>query len=216
METTNFRDRLATLVSNSEATHATNLLAEEQATRTSITSLASRIPNSSLNSRTNLRVRTSVHRTCRPLCVCVCHRESRLTSPKWMTSAIGTLFLGYSGVPISFLSANCTEVACCSNKSALINVQYWFPSWFLQRMVILRNRYSPSNGNQISVRTPRLAGSFTEIFAASLSGNLEMVRFLLSKRKASPFDVARDGNIPIFVSKNHTLSQTIVFQFANK
>lgn len=118
-----------------------------------------------------------------------------------MENIVGTLFLGYSGIPtITYFSLKCTERVCRRNESALLNVQYYFPPWFLQRAIILRNRYSPLYGNQLGVRTPRVVEAWTDIFIAAQEGNLQIVRLLLSQRKASPFDVAPDGGTPLFVS----------------
>lgn len=205
METSNFNSQLATLVSDSHATYSnTSSLQGQDTNNASRASSLLQISDGFLHQHRNLRLNTSVHRSCRSLCACICHRETKLRLPNWMESIVGTLFLGYSGMPTaSFLSSKCTEVACQRNRSALISVQYCFPRWFLAwRMIILRNNYSSLNGIQISVRTPRVVGSWTEIFAAAQTGNVGMIRLLISEGRASPFDVAPDGSTPIWVSRN--------------
>jgi len=142
METSSFRDRLATLVSDSDIIQSNTNPIQEHSTSHNLQNTA--IPSGLqdyerfFNTQPNLGVQTSVYKSCRPICSCVCHRESRIKSPKWTESIIGTLFLGYSGVPtIGVFSAKCTEVACRRNKSAIINVQYRFPPWFFHRMIVM-------------------------------------------------------------------------------
>jgi hypothetical protein len=38
--------------------------------------------------------------TCTPWCSCSCHRETRLRTPRMLEQFIGSLFIGYSGLPV--------------------------------------------------------------------------------------------------------------------
>lgn len=118
------------------------------------------------NSRLTLKIQTYAYSGCRSLCACICHREKILTSSKWMRDIMGSLFLGYCGLPTlgGYLSLMCTETICRRNESTLIDIQYYFPFWFLQRAVFIRHSYSPLYGNQLSVNTPRAVGAPTNFF----------------------------------------------------
>lgn len=37
----------------------------------------------------------------------------------------------------------------------IARLSYYFPTWFLQRVVIIRSSYNPTTGHLLSVRTPR-------------------------------------------------------------
>lgn len=185
---------MAVLASESARTQSN----DAQSAETTALESFSRIPGQPPGHWSTFQVQTSVHSRCRPLCACICHRESIQKSPKWMQNIIGTLFLGYCGIPTigGYFSQKCTETICRRNESAIVDIQYYFPFWFLQRAIIFRSRNSPLYGNQISVKTPRVVGTWTNIFIATQSANLEMVRSLLSQRIASPFDVARKLTCP--------------------
>jgi len=146
-----------------------------------------------------VQVRTSVQQNCSPLCMCICHRESRLRTPDWINSIIGKLFLGYSGVPL-IGSQRCTEIACCGNGTSLLKIDYYFPLWFLQRMITFRRQNSLLEENQISVRTPRVIPLTNQIFNFCYSGDVDAVRSLFTRKLASPFDVSTYGYTPLMVS----------------
>lgn len=167
METSNIKDRIAKLASEYELarSNATSELINNSRLRITALEQFIRGPDMFPYSQSTLRIQTSAHTACRPLCACVCHKESRLQTPRWMDSIMGSLLLGYSGVPtISYLSTKCTETLCHRNQSPLINAQYCFPSWFLRRAIIIRSRNSPLYGNQLSMRTPRVVGDWSEYF----------------------------------------------------
>lgn len=50
--------------------------------------------------------------------------------------------------------------------------------WFLQRMITFKGQGSPLNGNQISVRTPRIVHDGSTIFGVCQEGNIARARTL--------------------------------------
>lgn len=115
------------------------------------------------------QIQSSLRRSCTDLCVCHCHKPTNINSPqyRWMTTLLGSLFIAYSGVPFS-KGRPCTETACLKEHQALLKVSYFFPSWFLgDRMLVLRDRFSPLDGHSISVRTPKIVdGNDPAVWAA--------------------------------------------------
>lgn len=124
--------------------------------------------------------------------MCRCHHRSKIKSPSWMKALTGRVFIGYSGVPF-FGAAACTEKSCISKDSALLQVNYYFPTWFLSRMLVLRDRFSSLHGHMISISTPRICSNNSHIFHLSQKGAVEAVRKLFAEGLASPFDVDEVG-----------------------
>lgn len=184
IESNDIRGRMSVLASDIQSVQLNADSIQQRLGDDKSTALESftRASNRFTNHQTTFRVQTSVYSGCRALCARLCHKESRLRSPKWMETIIGTMFLSYSGISVGF-SRKCTEVGCLRNDSSHISVYYYFPCWFLQRMIILRSRYSLLNGNYISVKTPRVVGAWTDIFEAAQHCQVEKIRSLLSQKK---------------------------------
>lgn len=147
-----------------------------------------------------LRVETSVQRSCTGFCKCTCHRPTTLSSPKWLRGLIGLLFIGYSGIPLPNRNSRpCSENLCRKNSSSLLKVNYYFPPWFLSRMIALRDRWTPTDSHMLTVRTPRVVHNLP-LFVAVQEGNLAQIQMLFAQGKASPFDVDLDGISALIVS----------------
>lgn len=150
-----------------------------------------------------LSVQTELQGQCRPLCLCVCHTESHISIPSWMSDVFGKLFIGYSSIPFMDGSRQkCTESNCHRNDASTLQVDYYFPSWLLQRMFIFRDQVSSPQGHQITIRTPRVVGPSNPIFQVCQDGNIERARTLFSGGLASPFDMDASGATPLAVRNN--------------
>lgn len=146
-----------------------------------------------------IRVQTSIQRSCTGLCKCICHRPTTLTSPEWLKGLVGLLFIGYTGSPLLNVYARpCSENLCRKNKNSLLKVNYLFPSWFFPRMISLRDRWNPTDGHLLTVRTPRVVSN-TPIWATITSGNLAQLQMLFAQGNASPFDVDPVGTSALIV-----------------
>jgi hypothetical protein len=77
--------------------------------------------------------------TCDPFCGCQCHKLSVARFPPWMGKILGCLFVGYSGIPY-IQRRRCNEKMCKQEAEILIKVTYYFPTWFLARMVTIIDR----------------------------------------------------------------------------
>lgn len=158
--------------------------------------------NTKLRSSQNptFRFQTSIKPSCSQFCICRCHQVKKASSPTWMAGLLGLLFASYSGLPI-LRNTPCNETQCKQNQKSLLRVNYYFPSWLLNRMVIFRDQWSPYDGHIISVRTPRLISRHSEIFVMIQMGNLDGIRNLFASGAASPFDTQEDdGRSVLMVS----------------
>ena len=150
-------------------------------------------------------VQTSTIRTKQctvPMCACQCHAVTKYQHPRWMTPFIGSLFLGYAGMP--YLSPiGCNESACTKREDALVKATYYFPAWipYFSRMVSFVGRWNVLDGHDVSLRMPRVVPSSSEIFVLAQKGNVRGIKMLLSLQKASIHDVsAVEGRSAMHVS----------------
>jgi hypothetical protein len=98
------------------------------------------------------------------------------------------MFLGYAGSPV-LKFRSCDDQSCQQNSSKRIKIAYYFPKWFLDRMVALTCDWGPLDGHRITIRTQRLITPDADVFAFAERGNLEGLKALFTRGEASPFDV---------------------------
>lgn len=160
--------------------------------------------NPSRSSRPIFRVRTALRKSCHRSCKCQCHKRTSLSSPRWMKDIIGLMFIDYSGKPILGTQA-CNEKLCRQQENSLLKINYYFPWWFLRRMIIFRD-YSTSllaGEHMISVRTPRIVDPFSDVIVMAQTGNVSLMQALFSQNLASPFDTTPKGESLLHVSVPH-------------
>lgn len=149
-----------------------------------------------------LHAQTSLQISCDPLCMCRCHHSINIQTPTWLKGLLGLLFFGYSGSPL-LPRGSCDQKACRKQSSSILKVDYYFPSWLIHRMIVLRNQTTPRDGHMLTVRTPRVVDNLSEIFNACKYGNMDRVRCLFAEGLASPFDVDSGGVTPLLASITH-------------
>jgi hypothetical protein len=130
---------------------------------------------------------------CRPGCNCVCHKRQYFKSPQILNRLVGSLFIGYSGLPIA--TPQCTEYSCQRRSAPSTQISYCFPSWFLKRQLSLSILYTPLDGPIVSLRIPRLVSPTSKIFDYALLGNVAGMKFLFKEGLASPNDVRFDCGV---------------------
>lgn len=160
--------------------------------RTGITAIENAIPQ---NLPSHIHVQTSVfsgRSSCSQACRCRCHRFTRYASPQSLEPLVGKLLIGYCGIPSHF---SCNENRCQQSKSSLLTVSYYFPPWFLGRcMIFFRDRWSPTDGHAISVRTPRTLQPGNEsVIISACRGDVAAIQTQFVQGLASPFDVNFHG-----------------------
>jgi hypothetical protein len=156
------------------------------------------LPPSSIAIQLSMQQRTM----CVPSCVCLCHRWRQLRSPKVFERLIGSLIIGYSGVPL--ITKNCTVKSCKVKATYALKVNYRFPVWMLARAVLfaVSNQYGqPTAGLSVA----RIRPHSSLVFSFAESGNVAGLKHIFDHHLASPFDIsAQTGDYPLHVSDpNH-------------
>ena len=137
---------------------------------------------------------------CTYLCSCKCHRLGGFRTPEILRSIVGSIFIDYSGIPV--LNSKCDNTACVNaNGQSSLRISYYFPRWFLSRMVSAILSYNLRDGPELShLRTPRVRPVDAAIFVTAREGDVVKMRRLFKERSASPFDVDVNGYSALFVS----------------
>lgn len=131
--------------------------------------------------------------SCTPWCSCTCHQERRFRTPRVLEQFIGSLFIGYSGLPV--LRSSCSERTCHLRSQPLTYVTYFFPKWFLSRMVTFMMTVTPLAGPVASLKVQRTVPGSADIFTFAKLGDVDGIRALFEKGLASPHDVQFDSGI---------------------
>ena len=75
-----------------------------------------------------------------------------------------------------------------------MQLSYFFPGWFVKRMVAVTYRSMPMLGPQINLKTSRVVDNGALIFKMTQTRNLEGIKCLFDQGAASPYDTGHlDG-----------------------
>lgn len=139
-----------------------------------------------------IQIRASCYRkTCRPWCSCCCHARRSVRSPGLAKGFIGSLFVGYSGVPL--VTQPCNERQCRRRSTPRFILSYQFPAWFWTRALFASFTTANVPGPEMLIRVQTKIPYASEIYQHCLNGNAESLQRLFQERAASPFDVDPDG-----------------------
>jgi hypothetical protein len=72
---------------------------------------------------------------------------------------------------------------------------YFFPKWFLERMVSLVVASTPMAGPVVSLKTQRTVPGDADIFLYAKLGYVDRMRALIDQGHASPHDVHYDSGV---------------------
>jgi hypothetical protein len=154
-------------------------------------------PRSVENSAIQLRA-SCYRKTCRPWCSCCCHVRREVRTPGLAKSFIGSLFIGYSGVPI--VTPQCNEKQCKKRSTSRIILSYQFPSWFWERSLFTSFMTAALPGPEMLIRVTNTIPYACETYQHCLDGNVLGMRRLFEIGRASPFDLDPDGVSLLHVS----------------
>ena len=118
---------------------------------------------------------------CTNSCTCICHRRRAHRTPRRLQDFLGSLFLGYSGMPI--ITPTCDSIGCTARSSPKLLLVYAFPAWVLARAFLFIARLSMSHGLELNIRLPRVLQNTSNIWKYTECGDLESVKELLQKRQ---------------------------------
>jgi hypothetical protein len=137
--------------------------------------------------------------TCDSECYCDCHQTKQARSPQVLDKLLGALFIGYTSLPL--LRPSCNVSACHRQKSQGLKLTWYFPTWFVKRMIAFTYMHKPGNGLQVSLKVARIVDNGAPIFALTQLGDLNGIKALLTQQQASPLDAGHlDGWTPLHVS----------------
>jgi ankyrin repeat protein len=139
-----------------------------------------------------LAIRAACYRkSCRPWCSCRCHVRRELRTPGLAKKFLGSLFLGYSGIPV--LVEPCNEKQCRKRSTSRINLSYQFPSWFWSQSLVASFTTAQPTGPELLIRISNTIPFASETYQYCSSGNERGLVRLFAAGKASPFDLDPDG-----------------------
>ncbi len=154
-----------------------------------------------------LRMRFLRQGRCSQWCDCACHTYIRTRTPEAVQTILGSLFLGYTGLPT--LTPPCNNGKCRRSSEAFVQFNYYFPSWFVARAVSFAMSVQNSKIPKVSLRVLQLRNSYEEIFQSCIVGDVHSVRYLLMSGQASVTDISDDsGHSPLHVSSAWSLWTT--------
>ena len=130
---------------------------------------------------------------CKPWCSCACHAESRIRSPQLFDRILGSLFVGYSGLPV--LSRKCDQQSCHLRAQPMSYVTYFFPRWFLARVVSFVLTTTPLAGPVASLKVQRTVPGHADIFTYAKLGDVGKMKHLFENGLASPHDVHAESGV---------------------
>ena len=127
-------------------------------------------------------------------CSCRCHMPTHhdlsLGSPRALHGALGSLFVGYTGSPVS--SSRCDVEKCSSGRRVRLAFRYAFPLWFLSYAIcgfIEASATAPLTMGLVAYRRVELILSPDNFLHNVMNGQVDDVRRILRTNKESVLDV---------------------------
>ena len=138
--------------------------------------------------------------SCGGYCSCICHSKYHYKSPNMLKRMIGSLFIGYTCLPM--LARKCNLDSCMNRQSCSIRVSYTFPTWLvmkaLELIAVSSSMTGPSFG--LSLRNRIDLGAGANIISSAINGDITMMVKLLEKHKAALTDIdSMVGQSPFYV-----------------
>jgi len=163
------------------------------------------IQSTRINTFSAVRIRTFNYWgiPCRTGCSCACHKRHQVQTPRILDHLIGTLFLGYSGLPM--VTPSCNESSCRQRSIPSTQMTYYFPRWFLQRAISLAIMLLPNDGPVASLRVQRAVSGSSKIFDYANIGDVDGMKRLFSSGLASPHDVRFDSGTSALQVRHYSI-----------
>lgn len=149
------------------------------------------------NNTVCIRTEMRPYGSCKIWCSCCCHAQHSVRFPRVLKNMMGSLFIGYSGLPI--LTAPCSEKTCSKRSSPSMHVSYYFPTWFLSRVLNFNASFNAFKGPQLNLHVPRLVGWSHPLWRLAHADQVISIQKLFDENLASPFDVNAYGQSALHV-----------------
>ena len=135
------------------------------------------------------------------ICSCNCHSRQQATTPPLFDRVIGSLFVGYTNVPV--LAPRCNNSACNRNSNTLVTATYIFPRWFWHRILSIMIFYTQRGGLEFNLRIYQVYTGYGAIFQYAASGDVAGMKALFRSGEVSPFaiDIVSQA-CPLYVSRS--------------
>src|SRR5438045_1178660 len=102
--------------------------------------------------------------------------------------------------------AACNERHCNRQSIPSIKINYFFPSWMLDRVFQFTFMISYMGGPELLLKCPRTVSDDAPVIFGAVQGNLEQIKTLFDNRLASPYDVAiSNGRTALHVRTSSSL-----------
>ena len=141
-----------------------------------------------------------IGKSCNVKCRCSCHKKGSLKSPKFLTTILGSIMLGYNAIP--GLAQRCNDPSC-KGQSTKITYTYAFPEWFISRVVYFNFKHEQLRGPELCLRVVRVRPRDADIFVAIQNKReelaLEHTKRLLLAGEASVLDINPKGESALLV-----------------
>ena len=151
-----------------------------------------------------IRFHCSILSSCEGHCSCICHSKRRYQSPRMFSNLVGTLFIGYTGLPVSALG--CDLDTCVKQTPRDFRAIYTFPAWFVMKALDFTAKILSSNGLcfGLIVRN-RIDGSAgVSIISLAIAGDGSGILELLTAKRASLTDVEKTSGVSPFHVSVHS------------
>ena len=139
--------------------------------------------------------------SCKRYCSCVCHSRTSYNSPQRLKNLLGSLFVGYTGLPSSTLKCDLDTCANQGSRNLQFQASYTFPVWFVMKTLYFSAENSfvggPSFGLRIRNRINQNSG--INVISLARTGDIPGIIQLLEKGKASLYDISITGVSPFRV-----------------
>lgn len=151
-----------------------------------------------VDSLSALRMRFLRQRKCDVWCDCNCHTHVRAQTPDMLQSILGTLFVGYAGLPA--LTPSCSNTKCRRATDGFLQINYYFPQWFLTRIVSMAMKFQDSKIPNICMRVMNVRNMYEGVFMSAFENDADAVEYQITIGQASVLDATDDsGHSPLHV-----------------
>jgi hypothetical protein len=137
-----------------------------------------------------VKVTVSVPNACSAWCPCSCHAKQKLeiAGRSVVDKVVGKMFLGYSGLP--YISKRCDFGDCAHGQKTKLNVEYWFPWWFMAMNLKISMQYSRNTGPEMQLTTTRRIPDTAQAITYVMTRDIEGLKSLFRNGLASVRDVS--------------------------
>ena len=188
----------SSLLTNALQSRATTSDVSQRTTTTSQNSASQGLHGS--NDQSGLKIQahlvTQARGHCSTYCRCRCHMRRTLRSPALFRPLFGRLFVGYHGSPTD-LTSSCSTISCESQLGFKGCVQYYFPSWFCDKVLEIAMCTSRTQEPKVSLTVRGVQPLDAEIWTTIMMDDDQAIYGLLKLGLARPNDIRQQSGLSL-------------------